>query len=1554
MYSMSTLKSQKRSTFVKLCFAICLLTISAATAHAASFPVTNTNDSGAGSLRQAITDANNTAGDDFIDISVTGEIVLISELPLLASDITIVGPGADQLSVSRSPVVALFRIFTIQPLAVVVIERLGISGGVADVGGAILNRGELRMNFCALTGNSALSGGGAIFNEAILSVTNSTISGNSATQGGAISSIGVLSVRSSTVAFNTSAGGSISSTGTSFSLNNSIVASTIAPDIVGTVNAGDYNLVQHAAIPPLPGSNNLINIDPMLDPLIGNIHVLEPGNPAIDRGKNVGSAITDQRGLNRTFDSLGLPNAVGGDGTDIGAFERQAVEPQPTPIPTPTPEPTATPTPTPEPTATPTPEPVSVLVTSEADPGDGTCDVAECTLREAIAAVAPAGTINFDTVGVFATPQTITLTVGELSLNRSVTINGTGANRLAISGNNASRVLYVGPDSVVTLDGLTVANGSVRLDPSGSTRGGGILNDGILTVSNSAIFANSASHGGGIYSGGIYNNVNLQVITSTVSGNSAAHGGGIYNQNKTLTLSGSTISGNLAISIGGDAGDGGGINNQGTMTASASTITDNRARVGGGGIFSVGTETLSNTIVAGNTSDASPTLSDHAAYESFDVSSFNFIGGDAKLGPLQYNGGPTKTHALLPGSSAIDAGSNSLNLLTDQRGFARTINDPDVVNAAGGDGTDIGAVESNYITVNTTAQDDDGACQPLSDGDCTLREAILAANAAAGTETIIFDIPTTDPGYDLGADRYTITLTTALPDLDSDMTIIALGAKRLTVTRGAVDPFRIFNVNSGANVSIVGLTISGGLADVGGGIRNTGTLSITGSVIRDNLTLNGPSWCSPGGRDGGDGAGIYNGGYLVVDSSAFIGNRAGNGGPAIVESTCTRGAGDGGNGGAIMNHSGTVIVRGSTLSDNSAGEGGSLSRNPNTGAFEPPGRGGNGAAIYSDGSLSISNTTINANRSAQRSLPGSVVSRTAAELTNSIVANTGGSSDLLGTFNGDFNLVGKLSTSGSLIGTNNITLLDPKLGPLADNGGPTPTHALLCGSPAIDAGIANALATDQRGAGFGRTFDDPAAANAVDGDGTDIGAFELQEAAVCNTAPVANDDAAYSTDEDTVLNVSAAGVLANDTDGEDDSLNAIHVAGPPHGSLTMNSDGSFSYTPNANFNGTDSFTYKANDGSLDSNVATVTITVNAVNDAPVVSATPKTQSAVQYSDAISAVTINASDIETPAPNLTIAFSHTKDGVAAIAPLPAGMIQGGVGGAWTVSGVAGVPQGTYVITASVTDTGDGSAAASTSSDTFTIVVTRENATVTPSVDNAASVKVSTPGGTAGPVRLCADIGDALDGSLGDIALAVPVTFSLAAVVPGSAVPSQTATMIGGTACVEFNNVPVNVYDVAITVGGDYYTGSGSSVLAVFDPTLGFTTGGGRVLNSAGNTLHFGFSFKYDKKAFKGQMLVMEHHSDGSVTKLKSNSLTSLSIVGNRALVLGKANMLYATGTSDGNLGFRLDVTDNGEPGHSDRFGLKTTMSTGAPIPEFYVDPPQLILGGNIQVPQGGKK
>ena len=97
--------------------------------------------------------------------------------------------------------------------------------------------------------------------------------------------------------------------------------------------------------------------------------------------------------------------------------------------------------------------------------------------------------------------------------------------------------------------------------------------------------------------------------------------------------------------------------------------------------------------------------------------------------------------------------------------------------------------------------------------------------------------------------------------------------------------------------------------------------------------------------------------------------------------------------------------------------------------------------------------------------------------------------------------------------------------------------------------------------------------------------------AVVNALPAAEDDA-YTTAQDTPLRVAAPGVLRNDSDADGDALAAARVSGPAHGTLTLNRDGAFIYTPAAGFHGRDSFSYRASDGTADSGAATVTITVN--------------------------------------------------------------------------------------------------------------------------------------------------------------------------------------------------------------------------------------------------------------------------------------------------------------------------------------------------------------------------
>src|SRR5262249_31327240 len=189
---------------------------------------------------------------------------------------------------------------------------------------------------------------------------------------------------------------------------------------------------------------------------------------------------------------------------------------------------------------------------------------------------------------------------------------------------------------------------------------------------------------------------------------------------------------------------------------------------------------------------------------------------NALLSPLATNGGPTQTHSLQCTSPAIDKGK-AFSLTTDQRGVTRPFDLADSVypNAGGGDSSDIGAFETGLtdgclpatLQVNSKEDTDNGSCNPLGPGtDCTLREAIKAANTNPGAEAITFA-----PALTAGGPA-TISLSTALPDISTDMAIQGPGAKLLTVERkkGAATRFRIFTITASTTVNISGMTITKG------------------------------------------------------------------------------------------------------------------------------------------------------------------------------------------------------------------------------------------------------------------------------------------------------------------------------------------------------------------------------------------------------------------------------------------------------------------------------------------------------------------------------------------------------------------------------------------------------------------------------------------------------------------------------------------------------------------------------------------------------------------------
>ncbi|PYR92017.1 MAG: hypothetical protein DMF84_14655, partial [Acidobacteria bacterium] len=231
--------------------------------------------------------------------------------------------------------------------------------------------------------------------------------------------------------------------------------------------------------------------------------------------------------------------------------------------------------------------------------------------------------------------------------------------------------------------------------------------------------------------------------------------------------------------------------------------------------------------------------------------------------------------------------------------------------------------------------------------------------------------------------------------------------------------------------------------------------------------------------------------------------------------------------------------------------------------------------------------------------------------------------------------------------------------------------------------------------------------------GTASDPFVVTVTAPANRAPVANNDA-YSTNEDTALTIAANGVLGNDTDADGNPLTAVLGTGPTHGTLTLNANGSFTYTPAANYNGPDSFTYKANDGALDSNIATVTITVTSVNDLPTISAIA--DQATTSGTAVGPLAVTVGDVETAAASLTLTAVSSN-----LTLVPAANIVFGGSGAnrtVTVTPVAG-QTGTATVTVTVADGNSG-----TASDPFVVTVTAPVPTNKPPVANAQSVGAAT--------------------------------------------------------------------------------------------------------------------------------------------------------------------------------------------------------------------------------------
>ena len=861
-----------------------------------------------------------------------------------------------------------------------------------------------------------------------------------------------------------------------------------------------------------------------------------------------------------------------------------------------------------------------LVVDTAVDENDGDLSSGDLSLREAIALANGILGTDLITFSPLLDGQPILLTLGQLEIRESVTIQGNGAGNTIIDGQQQSRVFDVlSTARDVTLDGVTITGGKVTNGDGGGIRSQSI---GVLQIHNAIVSQNTVVRGNG---GGIWRAGELEVMNSTLSGNLVngrinsggdnGEGGAIWGS-LSVRITGSTISGNNVIVDG--RAKGGGVFAQGFISVIDSTITNNRASAGfftaegggafsnevvtvtnstisgnravleffnplgqqrmaagggiaatkativqstiafntvdapvadvskGGGLSTTSNATIHNSIVAGNT-DADGSHPDFSAGGAIvvknsligdnsgtgltpsatpDAIDGNIVGGagaakiDPKLGPLMFNGGVTKTHALPADSPAIDGGSNLLAnvprvdgipddevpLTMDQRGtpFTRTANgrpDQSVIVV------DMGAYErvaatSVILIVDTSVDENDGN---YAAGDLSLREAIGLANGSVGANVITF-VP--------ALDGQPILLTLGQLEISETVTVRGNGAAN-TIIDGQQQS-RVFDVlATGGDVTFEGVTVRNGRTTVagfsegGGGIRSlsNGTLTIQNSTLTGNATT---------GANARGGA-IFAERVIAVTSSTISDNSAAS------------------SGGGIASPLNTVTVTNSTISGNeAAGDGGGI-RAAGVIAVNSTFSGnralrGGGMLVDVGGAIVINSTITDNTATADGGGVFTSFSSGSITLRNSIVAGNsdagnGRSPDLfdLGNINAQSSLIGVNSSvvlnpapvglpdaNGNVIGTL-LSPIDPKLGPLAFNGGPTQTHALLPGSPAINAG-SNALAktagpdgifgngddvaltTDQRGVPFDRIL----------GGRVDIGAFELR-ALVVNTNADEND-----------------------------------------------------------------------------------------------------------------------------------------------------------------------------------------------------------------------------------------------------------------------------------------------------------------------------------------------------------------------------------------------------------------------------------------------------------------
>ncbi len=363
-----------------------------------------------------------------------------------------------------------------------------------------------------------------------------------------------------------------------------------------------------------------------------------------------------------------------------------------------------------------------------------------------------------------------------------------------------------------------------------------------------------------------------------------------------------------------------------------------------------------------------------------------------------------------------------------------------------------------------------------------------------------------------------------------------------------------------------------------------------------------------------------------------------------------------------------------------------------------------------------------------------------------------------------------------------------------------------------------------------------------------------------DAAPIANGDTA-TTDEDTPIDIN---VLGNDTEPDGDTLNVNAVTQGAHGTVSINPNKTVHYAPAQDYFGTDSFTYTIDDGHGANSTATVNVTINAVNDAPVFTINLLSQS-VQYSDPITPVTVSVSDVDDATADLTLQV---------LSAIPAGLTVTPTGvGSLTISGNPLVVAGIYTIDLKVTDPHNASSTA-----TITITVTKETAETTYTGD--MGVITAGPTVTTATVRLAAHLTQDPDGAPGDITLA-NVTFEIFKSSNLGSTPDITVTNVpvdsNGDAISFLSGVAADTYMVKVKIDATNGFWTASPVgLGTINVAIGSndqqTSGGGWVpdAGSANGHGNFGFTVKGANGNPKGNSIYLFRGLDGFNYIVKSTS------------------------------------------------------------------------------------